>query len=115
MHNLEVGVLRGWPWNVGATGLDSGKKKSLILSRGSGSVSVTKHPHDLVTRDLDQACPERSRRIAAAKGLDAGGCLVDQRAQACPEFVEGLAAFTCQPCLHLGRRHKWVNWPTSSW
>ena len=34
---------------------------------------MAKHPHDLVARDLDQA--------TAAKGLDEGGCLVDQRAQ----------------------------------
>lgn len=78
---------------------------------------MTEHPHDpttalracLLARDLDQACPERNRRIAEAKGLDESGCLVDQRAQACPEFVEGLAALTCQPCLHFGRSHKWVS------
>jgi hypothetical protein len=37
--------------------------------------------HNLVARDLDQACPERSRGITASKDLQQGSRLIDQRAQ----------------------------------
>jgi len=41
---------------------------------------MAKHPHDLLTQHLARACPKR-RGITAAKGLDEGGYLIDQRAQ----------------------------------
>lgn len=42
---------------------------------------MTEHRHNLVARNLDQACPERSRRITEAKDLQERRRLVHNRSQ----------------------------------
>ena len=46
---------------------------------------LSKLRHDVVTRNLDQACPERSLGITPNEGMAQCRFVVQQRAQACPD------------------------------